>query len=539
MIIFMKYISTFFLFCLCAVLGFAQDLPAGQIEVVKDFEVRLMETPKIRIVPYVTKHDTIVRNFTYELLAPSPSISYITPELKPLAMTAEKRSDSYPLFAKIGYGNPNAILGALSYDHMTGDQLFWGIDFRHERANNKKIPVQKYATSHGRLDGGYILDNGLQIDAHLDGSFESHYFYGADPIPQNTESLKRKFNRYEGAVQLTRHISPVNSLGYQLNLQYRYDKDDLGSKENTLRLGGQAASSLAQGELPIGIRAELDYTKFTHFEEYQLNNIILAPYVHYALGDLRIQLSGKALFVDDQKTEILPDIMLSTGLFEHRLTIRAGWESEVYKNNFHTISTLNPYIWTRLDSITNTVSRRIFAGATGKAGEFEFDLSGGYTKFNALALFLQYEFDPEQFEVLYDNGSFIGLEGSVKYEPLKYVTVRAAAWQRFYSLKNEDKPWHRPSFGLDAQTTYNGGGDTYHVSLLFHAENGLPWRTIGETEMRLDPLLDLNLHADYFITPNIGVFAEVNNMLNNKRERWVNYPRYGFHVMGGIVVRFL
>jgi hypothetical protein len=70
-------------------------------------------------------------------------------------------------------------------------------------------------------------------------------------------------------------------------------------------------------------------------------------------------------------------------------------------------------------------------------------------------------------------------------------------------------------------------------------ENGLPWRTIGETEMRLDPLLDLNLHADYFITPNIGVFAEVNNMLNNKRERWVNYPRYGFHVMGGIVVRFL
>jgi hypothetical protein len=73
--------------------------------------------------------------------------------------------------------------------------------------------------------------------------------------------------------------------------------------------------------------------------------------------------------------------------------------------------------------------------------------------------------------------------------------------------------------------------------LIFHGENGLPYRTVGGTELRLDPLLDLNLHGDYFFTNQFGAFVEINNILGNNRERWANYPSFGFNAKGGVIFR--
>ncbi|HEY3385354.1 MAG TPA: hypothetical protein VGK46_02525, partial [Saprospiraceae bacterium] len=85
-------------------------LPSGKIEVVKDFEVRLVETRKIRIVPQPVPVDSTVRKYDYRLLAPSPSIDYLIPELKPLAIQTEKKPQYFPFYAKVGYGSPNSLL---------------------------------------------------------------------------------------------------------------------------------------------------------------------------------------------------------------------------------------------------------------------------------------------------------------------------------------------------------------------------------------------------------------------------------------------
>ena len=154
-----------------------------------------------------------------------------------------------------------------------------------------------------------------------------------------------------------------------------------------------------------------------------------------------------------------------------------------------------------------------------------------------MVFFLQDPDQHEQFIPVYDSGSFIGLEGSVFFDILKNVTLRSNAYARFYSLDNEEKPWHRPSFGIDAQATYTGGEDIYHFSVIFHGENGLPYRTVGGTESRLDPLLDLNLHGDYYFTDVLGGFIEINNILGNNRERWISYPSYGFNAKAGLMLR--
>lgn len=512
------------------------ELPTGKIEVIKDFEVRLTETKKIKIVPQPVPLDSAVRRYDYKLLAPSPSIEYLIPELKPLAINPEKKPAYYPLFAKAGYGSPNSLLGEASYDHVQNESFQWGVDLHHLSANNKKIALQQFSDTRGRVDGTYLLNEHTRIDGYIDGHFENVYFYGAEDIPDNPDALKRHFNRYDAHFSIAKPYSPETSFSYKAFLQYLSDTDDLGSRETGFKAGGEVRSAVGKAAYPVGISVLADLSKLVHSEQHAVNNLLIAPYFEYFLGDLSLHLGGIALLRKPQ-SEILPAIELSYTVFSSRLTLFAGWQGEAAKNNFHFLSSYNPYITTRLDSLNTMVTRSLFAGMKSNSGSLVYELKGVYTSFEGMSFFLQDEDNEEQFVPVYDDGSYIGLEGSVKFELLKHVFVRAQATQRFYMPDHEAKPWHRPSLDIKGQITYSGGGDIYHVSFLLNAENGLPYRTVGGTEDVLDPLIDLNLHGDYYFSKSFGAFMELNNLLGNNRERWVNYPSFGFNAKAGILFR--
>ncbi len=532
----MRILTIYFFLFFGGLLSAQDQLPSGQIEVIKAFEVRLTEAKKIRIVPQPTPLDSATRRYTYFLNAPSPTINYLVPEIKPLAINPEKKPTYYPMMGKAGYGNPNSFLGAFSFDHVQNDALSWGVDLGFLSANNKKIPLQKFSDSKGRINASYLLQGKAKIDGYLDGHFEKVYFYGAEQIPPNEDALKRNFKRYDGQVKISSLYAKGSGFRYTALLNILADKDDLGSRETGMRVGGEIGTAMGNKEFPVGIGILADVSKLKHTDEYPLNNLLITPYFGYFLGDIKLHVGGLAL-LNNTENEFLPDIEATYGLFHDLMRIKAGWKGAVLKNNFHYLSSVNPYINTRLDSINNMISRRIYAGIDGSSGSLTYEVTGGYTKFERMAFYLQDDLDQEQFNPIYDSGHYISVEGSVQLEVLKHVTLRTQLSNRIFTLDKEAKPWHVPSFEMSGMVTYTGGSDTYHVSLIFHGENGLPYRTVGGTEMRLDPLVDINLHADYFITDQIGVFAEINNIAGNHRERWVNYPSFGFNAKAGVIFR--
>jgi hypothetical protein len=51
-------------------------------------------------------------------------------------------------------------------------------------------------------------------------------------------------------------------------------------------------------------------------------------------------------------------------------------------------------------------------------------------------------------------------------------------------------------------------------------------------------LFDLSLGADFFFSEKFGGFIQINNLANNRRERWFRYPIFGINAMAGVMVRF-
>ena len=49
---------------------------------------------------------------------------------------------------------------------------------------------------------------------------------------------------------------------------------------------------------------------------------------------------------------------------------------------------------------------------------------------------------------------------------------------------------------------------------------------------------DLNAGAEFRITKNFNLWVQLNNIFNNKYERWHQYEVYGFNILGGITYSF-
>ena len=80
--------------------------------------------------------------------------------------------------------------------------------------------------------------------------------------------------------------------------------------------------------------------------------------------------------------------------------------------------------------------------------------------------------------------------------------------------------------------------DQLQVKAELFFENGVPFiNSAGEAD-RLNSLFDISLGAEYFFTDNIGGFLQINNLANNRRERWQGYPTFGLNVLAGVSARF-
>jgi outer membrane receptor for ferrienterochelin and colicin len=71
-----------------------------------------------------------------------------------------------------------------------------------------------------------------------------------------------------------------------------------------------------------------------------------------------------------------------------------------------------------------------------------------------------------------------------------------------------------------------------------YLQNGVPVKSAGLESRNLNPLFDISAGAEYQLTDNIGLFARLNNLLDNRRQRWQHYPVLGMNGLVGLTARF-
>ncbi len=544
---FSKYFS---LLSLCLIASFSlsaqSDLEDNTVTVVSNFEARLTDATRVRVTGMAPPADTSRQRQQYFVVDRPIAIDYPAPTIRPRGVSRDKTPPNKNGYVGIGFGLPGAIYGDLSYDLSAVDNAELGIFARHHSFNNdSKVENQRSSDTEFGLEGTYLFDQGFAVGGGAKYTSQSRYYYGynfpeieTDTIPSFTaDQVRQRFNIFDVHAEIFNGVRTEADFDYQAGVALYLMDGNPAVRETGVDLTIQATKWISDKQ-PLDFKLRTDFTSYKDTSSQKLNNIYFSPsYTTAIAGRYRLKI-GLNLTSQDDDFDVFPDISINAPIIDGLLSGFIGAEGSLQKNNLRSLSDYNPWIRTRL-RIRNSEYTRIYGGVEGTFSGIAYRAEASYKIVDNLALYqLDRRTEIPQFQVVYDDGNLFTLQASGTMEVLKGMKVNATIAQRFYSLDNEEKAWHLPSFSLTAGADYKLQDLPLTVGTDFFVENGLPYQDAMGEAQTLSPLLDLNLNGEYDFSDNFSAWIRVNNLLGNNRERFVQYPTIGLNFLVGVSAKF-
>lgn len=537
------FLSCMLLFSTYAVLAQKEKdkLGSESTDVVKSFEARLLESNKINVLPQLPPLDTSTQKQNY-VVPPRPLIvKYDPPKLKPIGMRTVKEEKPLNGYLKAGAGVPKAFWGEAGYYFKSSDKFDGKVWFRHHSQNAEKaIENQKFMNNDFLLNSNYYINENVAAEAKIGYSADRVHYYGyqVDSINRSSEAVRQDFKTLDLAARLYNKERNDADINYSVAPRFYKLTDYYSNTETGFSFDISATKWFAEKH-PLRVSIRPDLTKFTDTATQKLNNIYLQPSFTFHSDIVKVKVGGN--FVNNRdEFSIFPDVELGLRVLGDGIQLFAGASGDLRKNTYRTLSEYNPFYQIRGSRLRNTRFDNYYAGIRGNLGWLDYSAQGGYAKVSDLALHQTlFQDSLTQFRTIYDTARITNLQGAVKLTLFKDLALTGTLSQNItFELSNQSKPWGLP-------LTEGNFGAIYSVlkgkaSLRGNAyiADGIWFRDAENIVRQTGVLFDLSLGGNYYFTKNIGAFLDINNLLNNKRQRWYNYPTIGTNFMAGLTARF-
>jgi hypothetical protein len=522
-------------------------LPAEQVTILKNFEAQLAEAERIDVMPELPTPDSIRKSQYYQIPTKSLGLSYPPPKIRPLGMRREKVEDAYKGFLKLGAGYPTSLFAEGNFNTVLDKKLHMGVNLNHHSANfsNDEISNQRFSLTEIDGEGTYYHDQGFAVNVGMGYSVDQVHFYGYnfddDLAGRNIEreEVQQQFNIFDFGASIFNGVQNVGDINYKAGFDFYLLNDEFASSERGFVLNLQGTKWINKVH-SLDIVLSTDFTTFEDTSKQSLNNFYLQPSFTYHNESVKVKIGGNVVSNDDEFS-LFPDIQATVNVLGSSLAAYAGAEGTLQKNTFRSLSDYNPFISSRIQ-IANTVVNHYYGGVKGNLPFIDYSVEAGYQTSDDLALFLQME-EPEgnvrkRFDILYDTVSIVNINGSLATRVIDGLTVSASVNQNFFSTTVQEKAWHLPATTVNGTVEYLTLRDMLRLKAELFIENGVPYLNEDGKADNLNGLFDISLGADFFFSKNFGAFIQVNNLANNKRQRWEDYPTFGINLLVGASARF-
>jgi hypothetical protein len=525
---------------------FAQpNVPSQSQDVIKNFDAKLLETERIGVNPVLPAVDTTTKAQAYSVPNKILTVDYTPPRMRPSAIKTEKLPPQYKGYAKAGYGLPKSPYLEAAYRFGDPNKYLVGFKVKHHSADNSKVlDNQSFSTTGGEVNGSFYAQAGVAIDAKLgfDNNTRQWYGYNHDKITYQKIDTKHAFNILSAGAKVYNSARTVADFDYNLGFNFYNLLDTYGNRETDFNLKANATKWFADKHaLSIVLRTEFTGLAPKEGKNQDLNNIVLTPSFTFKGDGFSVRAGANLVSHKDVFTP-LPDIEGVVNIAGNQLQVFGGWKGDFTKNSYKNLTTYNPFIKPDSFKIQNTVKTEYYAGVKGAVSLFDYTAQVGWSDNKNLALFSADTTDRyRRFNVLYDTVKIFNIRGALTMHPIKDLELVGTISQNVYSLNNQKAAWGLPSTDVNVAARYNvmsKGNQTAVAKASLFIQNGVPIKTKTGDFERLSPLVDLNIGGEMWFGNNVGVFLDVNNLLNLKRQRWQNYPNFGLNILGGFIARF-
>jgi hypothetical protein len=374
---------------------------------------------------------------------------------------------------------------------------------------------------------------------------QSEYFqYGYDHSLYKfiKDSIRRKYQDI-GLIAGIRNVALNDfNINYDPHAEVHVFTRENKISESTLILEAPVESRFGD-QVVFKVTGRADFTNLTNktgsLDTKTSNNLFqVAPELVYYSNVFTFH-GGVTPSWDNNKLSVLPNVYGEAQLQHNVLMIQAGWVGRFIKNTFRSLSETNPYMQDPA-FLLNTKEVQYYGGVKATLGKhFSFNAKAAFIKFTNMPLFVNDYNDGKSFMIFNERKmTDLRIHGDLSFVSQDKFTLTSALDVNTYTgLSDNKNAWHLIPLQVTGSFRWNAFKQLLLKGDLF-AFSKVPVLLSNGDEKKLPAGTDLSAGAEFKITKQFSAWLDLNNIFNNKYQRWNNYPVYGLNVIGGVVYRF-
>lgn len=534
---------------------------------VDDYKPKLMEARKIESVPVIEKPTFRQTSFTYTIKPHQVNTEKIVNPI-PVAELDKMEETIYPTsFVKLGYGNINTPLGELYLNNKQSKQYSYGMHYRFLQSNSSLHNSFADFTNHTFKGYASTYTDIGELGLNVNYRNNKYNFYGYDTANKEAEN------------HLGRTISNLDAQAYFNSTSANSKKLKHRSQFNFYNFG---IDKMKESQYAISSNLYGNIPSFSDLKDVQLSAVIGVDYNIFkndtlqAIKRLFLQIDPRMEFIyegmhmsvgfnttvffngtDSAIPFVNPVIRASYPIIENVANIYAGIDGRYQKQSLRSIMLTNPFT-TRFELNNQYENAKAYIGINAKMGasaDALFELN--YSDISNMPLFVSInnpgtgvanEYDSlNSFSVIYRQVNVLKFTGAFNYSFSEIVRFGFIGNFYDFAVTGEPQAWQLPNGDMRLNTRFNIKNKVYpHLDLFAMGVqkqrsgtvNKTPTGTVAYNSGSLKAFYDISAGIDFRFKKKLSAFIQANNLINNRYQRWYNYPVYGFNIIGGITMIF-
>ena len=532
--------------CLLPIVTFAQiDTAKKQtIDITSSYKPVLRNAVKINFSASHLNADTTKPKMNYTVPSQNLFYAYQPISLRPLAL--QQDTNLYlgiRNYIKLGYGNYSTPYVNAGFSFGDGKKMLVNL-YANYISSKGKISNQDYTQLQIKANAIFFTPkNEVYVGAQLSQNNNYLYGYNHSLYTFKKDSVRQQFQDLVliGGVRNT--TSGEYGISYNPNITVINFTNKNKVNESTVIANAPITKTFGDAFM-LKIDAKADITSYTTKNlasniKFSNNVFQIAPSI--AISSPRFSINAGIVPTWNNGVFVwLPNVFAEAQVKEKTFLIQAGWIGRYTKNTYRNLTALNPFL-TTIPFQKNTKEIEYYGGIKATVGKhFSFNLKGGIVSFNDMPLFIN--------DTATDNKAFnISNEKSVQSLRIhgdlsfinqdKFTLTAGLTFNGYTLLQSNAKAWNTVPMEITSSLRWWAFKQVLLKADLY-AFSGGNYLTKGNKAQSFSGGTDISVGAEFKVNNRFSAWIDINNIANQKYQRWHAYEVYGLNVLGGIRVSF-
>lgn len=515
------------------------------IDITSSYKPVLRNAVKVNFSASHVTADSTRPSLNYSIPKQNLFYSYQPIALNPLAM--QQDTNLYlgqRNFVKLGYGNFATPYAAAGFSFGDGKKMLANI-YADYISQKGKLLYQRYAQFNANANVSFFMPK-HEVYAGVHFKHNDYNLYGYDKALYNYTKTDVRQQFVDVAIKAGLRNTVAGEFNLLYNPSIEASNFTLRDKASETSIVIDAPFEKRFGEIfAIKIAARADISRYTTKgyipNNFTVNNNIIQ--VSPALGIVTPRFNLNAGITptwDNGKFIWLPNVYAEAQVQPDVFSIQAGWIGKVNKNSFRNLMAINPYL-KPVTSQLNTKETEYYGGIKlTVAKHFNVNAKAGYVTYNNLPFFIN-DTATDNKAFLISNESRVSnfrVHGDISYiNQDKFTATAGITFNGYTRMKDNAKAWNTIPMEFTGSLRWWAFKQVM-LKADFYAFGGGHYLDKGNVSRTFSPGSDLSAGAEFKVTKNFSAWLDVNNILNNKYERWRNYEVLGLNLVGGVKMNF-